>query len=144
MIQQVQASVQIINAFVKMRHILFENALIQQSLEKIESKFLETNQKLEKIFKALDGNIITTQGVFFDGQVFDTYELASKSIRSAKTEIILIDNYMDETTLIHLVKKKKPEKVLLLTKNISQQMVSDVQKVNTQNENFEKIFFKKT
>jgi len=56
---------------------------------------LETDQKFERVFKALENNdAIPTQGVFFDGQVFDAYELASKIIRSAKQSIVLIDNYI--------------------------------------------------
>jgi hypothetical protein len=50
---------------------------------------------------------LPNQGVFFEGQVFDAYVLSSQIIRSAKEQIILIDNYMDETTLIHLSKKKE-------------------------------------
>lgn len=64
---------------------------------------------------------IPNQGVFFDGQVFDAYELASKIIRSAQKSIVLIDNYIDESTLTHLAKKNKQVKVFLLTKTINKQ-----------------------
>ena len=59
------------------------------------------------------------QGVFFDGQVFDAYELASKIIRSANKSIVLIDNYIDESVLVHLCKKQKDIAVTILTKIIN-------------------------
>jgi len=70
----------------------------------------------------------SNQGVFFDGQVFDAYELASKIIRSAKKSIVLIDNYIDESTLTHLAKKNKQVKVLLMTKTINKQLALDAKK----------------
>jgi hypothetical protein len=83
--------------------------------------------------KALESkNAIPNQGVFFDGQIFDAYELASKIIRSAKTSIVLIDNYIDETTLTHLAKKKKEVQLFLLTKTISKALALDVKKANEQ------------
>jgi len=124
--------VAIMRAFVAMRKIIQDNRLVYSRLDKMEQKQLETDQKFDKVFKALDANVIPSQGVFFGGQVFDAYELASKIIRSAKESIVLIDNYIDESTLTHLAKKKKGVKVLLLTKNTSKQVNLDVQKANAQ------------
>ncbi|MEX2590056.1 MAG: ORF6N domain-containing protein, partial [Chitinophagales bacterium] len=70
--------------------------------------------------------------VFFNGQVFDAYELASKIIRSAKQSIVLIDHYINESTLTHIAKKQEGVKVLVLTKTISKQLDLDVQKANEQ------------
>ena len=92
----------------------------------------------------INTHLIPTQGIFFDGQVFDAYELTSKIIRSAQQSIVLIDNYIDETTLIHLSKKGDAVKVLLLTKTISKQLILDVQKVNEQYGNFELKPFNKS
>jgi len=128
----VNVSIKIINAFVQLRKIVQNNQLVYSRLDKMEQKQLETDQKFDKVFKALDANVIPSQGVFFDGQVFDAYELASKIIRSAKENIVLIDNYIDENTLTHLAKKKKGVKALLLTQNTSKQVNLDVQKANAQ------------
>jgi hypothetical protein len=137
--------VAIMRAFVVMRKLLKENILVDYRLEKIELKQLETDQKFEQVFKALEGkNVIPTQGVFFDGQVFDAYELASKIIRSASKNILLIDNYIDENTLIQLSKKNKGITVLLLTKSISRQLTLDVQKANEQYGKFELKLFNKS
>ena len=129
-------SVQIIDAFVSMRKLIFNNSLVSNRLGKIELKQFEADQKFEQIFKALEGNNLPIRGVFFDGQVFDAYELASKIIRSAKHSIVLIDNYINETTLTHLAKKKKGVTALLLSKSTSEQLLLDVQKANEQYGNF--------
>lgn len=141
----INVSVQIMDAFVKIRHILFENSLLSHRIDKIELRLLRADQKFEQVFKALENkNVIPSQGVFFDGQVFDAYELASKIIRSAKISIVLIDNYIDENTLSILSKKNQGVSVLLLSKNVSKETMLDVQKANTQFGNFEIKAFDKS
>jgi hypothetical protein len=134
----VQISIQIINAFVEMRKFIANHYGLLQRMEGIERKQIETDQKFEQVFKALESNnAIPNQCVFFDGQVFDAYELASKIIRSAKKSIVLMDNYIDETTLTHLSKKANAVKVSLLTKTMSNQLTLDVKKANEQYGEFE-------
>ena len=133
--------VAIMRAFVVMRKYIQNNQLISSRLDHVERKQLETDQKFEQVFKALGDNSIPSQGVFFNGQVFDAYELASKIIRSAKHSIVLIDNYIDENTLTHLAKKKKGVKVLLLTRNMSKQLSLDIQKANEQYGDFDATQF---
>jgi hypothetical protein len=133
----VKVSIQIINTFIEMRKIIVGHSGLLQRMEGVERKLLENDQKFEQVFKALESkNEIPTQGVFFDGQIFDAYELASRIIRSAKESIVLIDNYIDENTLTHLAKKEKGVAVLLLTKTISKQLTLDLQKANEQYGNF--------
>lgn len=141
----IQVSIQIINTFVQMRKFLNENLGLLQRMEGIEKQQLVTDQKFEQVFKALESkNAIPNQGVFFDGQVFDAYALASKIIRAAKKSIVLIDNYIDESTLLHLSKKNEKVKVLLLSKNSSKQLALDVKKANEQYGNFETKVFNKS
>lgn len=141
----IEVSIQIMNAFVKMRQILLNDILINKRIDKIEVKLLETDQKFERVFKALESNqLIPEQGVFFDGQVFDAYELAAKIIRSANQSIVLIDNYIDENTLTLLNKKKQSVKVLILSKNVSKAALLDVQKANEQYGKFEIKTFDKS
>lgn len=47
------------------------------------------------------------QGIFFDGQIFEAYKLASDIVRSAKTSIVLIDNFVDDTVLTLFSKRKE-------------------------------------
>lgn len=134
----INTSIQIIQAFVAMRKFLLNNALVFQRLDQVELKQLKTDEKLEQILKALDaGKPEPSQGIFFDGQVFEAYAFASGLIKKAKEEIILIDNYIDESTLTHLAKKAKNVKVHLFTKNISKTLTLDINKANEQFGNFE-------
>lgn len=138
-------SVEIMSAFVALRKSLILQSGILQRIDGIEKKILESDQKFDKIFKALESkDQIPSQGVFFDGQVFDAYELASRIIRSAKTSIILIDNYIDESTLTHLAKKKQGVKAILLTKSNSKKLELDIQKANEQYGDFEIKSFDKS
>jgi len=140
----VQISIQIMNAFVQMRKSIINNAGIFQRLDKIEHQQIESNKKFEQLFKALeekDTKLI--QGVFFDGQVFDAYTLIADVVRTAKSSIVLIDNYIDDTVLTHLCKKENNVNVMLLTKTISKQLQLDVKKANTQYPKIEvKVFTK--
>ncbi len=137
--------VAIMRAFVAMRKMLKENLLITYRLEKIELKQLENEHKFEQVFKALESkDNIPTQGIFFDGQVFDAYELVAKIVRSAKHSIVLIDNYIDESSLTLLTKKNKAVKLLLLTKTVTQQLSLDVEKANQQYGNVELKTFTKS
>jgi hypothetical protein len=137
----ISTSVQIMQAFVVMRKFLLNNASVFQRLDQVELKQLKTDEKLEQIFKALEaGKIEPSQGIFFDGQIFDAYVFATDLIKKAKQEIILIDNYIDESTLTHLAKKDKKVKVLLYTKTISKQLLLDIKKANEQYGNiFERL-----
>lgn len=129
----IEASIRIIDAFVNMRKHMLQNNLLINRLNKVEQKQLEADQKFEQVFKALESkDAIPTQGVFFDGQVFDAYVLASKIIRSAKKSIVLIDNYIDESVLVLLAKKNKNVKATILSKTISKQLALDVKKANEQ------------
>ncbi|MEX0810760.1 MAG: ORF6N domain-containing protein [Chitinophagales bacterium] len=152
----IQVSIKVINAFVEMRRVIASNIGLWNRLDNLEQKQLksqlQTDQKFEQVFKALEKkDDIPTQGVFFDGQVFDAYELASKIIRSAKENIVLIDNYINESTITHLAKKKKGVKVLLLCKTpstgsgqASKQLTLDIKKANEQYSHFEAKTFNKS
>ncbi len=141
----VKVSIQIISAFVEMRKLIAGHSGLLQRIDRVEHKQIETDQKFEQVFKALESkDMIPNQGIFFNGQVFDAYELASKIIRSALERIVLIDNYVDENTLTHLAKKKKGVNVLLLSKSISKQLKLDVQKANEQYGNFKLLEFAKS
>lgn len=126
-------SIQIINAFVKMRLLLSEHYLIDYRLEKVEQKQLETDHKINQIFKAIENKSTTpNQGVFFDGQIFDAYALISDLVRKAKNEIILIDNYVDDSVLTLFTKKGKNVCCAIFSNNISKQLKQDTEKFNKQ------------
>ena len=111
---------------------LLKGYAINTRMNRIEDNVEALRNRVDEIDLQINTHLIPTQGVFFDGQVFDAYELASKIIRSAEQSIILIDNYIDEDTLTHLAKKQRGVKALLLTKTISKQLSLDVQKADAQ------------
>lgn len=124
-----------------LRDCLLKGYAINQRIDRIENNVTELSKEIGQISLQLKTQDIPKQGVFFDGQIFDAYELASKIIRSAKKEIILIDNYIDESTVTHLAKKGKNVKVLLFTKTISKQLILDMKKANEQYGNFHAMPF---
>ena len=124
-----------------LKDYLLKGYAINNRMNRLEDKVETIATKVSEIDLQINSHLIPTQGVFFDGQVFDAYELASKIIRSAKQSIVLIDSYIDDITLTHLSKKKRNVKVLLLTKDKSKLIDLDVSKANSQYSNFEvKIF----
>jgi hypothetical protein len=127
-----------------LKDYLLKGYAINNRMNRIEDKVEKIENKVSEIDLQINSHLIPTQVIFFDGQVFDAYGLASKIIRSAKQSIVLIDNYIDENTLTHLAKKKKSVKVILLAKNISNQLKLDIQKANAQYSNFEVKLFSKS
>nr|WP_294928697.1 ORF6N domain-containing protein [uncultured Flavobacterium sp.] len=129
----VQVSIEIMNAFVEMRRMLISNASLFHRLDNIELKQLEADQKFEEIFKALESDKLHSEkGIFYNGQVFDAYAFVSDIIRSAKSSIILLDNYVDDTVLTLLGKRKNNVAATILTKSISNQLRLDLQRYNSQ------------
>ncbi len=127
-----------------LRDYLLKGYALNQRMNRIENHVENLTEKVNAISLQIQSSAIPNQGVFFDGQVFDAYELASNIIRSAKKSIVLIDNYIDESTLTQLAKKNEQVKVLLLCKTISKQLALDVKKANEQYGDFEVREFNKS
>ena len=72
------------------------------------------------------------QGIFFQGQIFDAYAKFESFIQKAKTQIILIDGYVDLTILERLAKKKKNVNVTIYTDPKTKLTAQDIQKFNAQ------------
>ncbi len=129
----VKISVQIMHAFVAMRKFISSNAQIFHRLNSVERKQIEYDYKFEKVFEAIESkDIEPDKGIFFDGQIFDAYSFVSNLVRSAKEEIILLDNYVDDTVLTLFTKRKVNVNVTILTKNITKQLKLDLEKYNSQ------------
>jgi hypothetical protein len=129
----ISASIQIIQAFVAMRRFLLNNASVFQRLDQVELKQLKTDEKIERIFKALEtGKPEPDKGIFFDGQIFDAYVFVAEIIKNAKIDITLIDNYVDETVLTMLAKRQGQVTATVYTKSISKQLQLDLDKHNGQ------------
>jgi len=122
----IEVSIQIIEAFVSMRKFLVNNASLFQKIDQIEKRQIgyeiKTDEKIDTIFQALENKTIKpSQGIFYDGEIFDAYEFVSDLVKNAKKEIILIDNYIDETVLT-LFSKNQDIKITIYTKTITKQL----------------------
>lgn len=137
----VEISVKIIRSFVQMRKFISNNALIFQRLETLEQKQFTNDEKFNKLFEAIEEKSIKpTQGIFYDGEVYDAYLFVSDLIKSAKESIVLVDNYIDESVLTMLSKRQTNVTATIYTKNITAQLELDIKKHNAQ---YPKITLKK-
>lgn len=129
----VKVSVEIMQAFVQMRNNINSNISLLQLSQDFEQFKLQTGGNFDKIFKALEGNTeIPKQGIFFEGQTYDAFVFVKQLIAKAKTNLTIIDNYIDETVITMLTAKTEGVKVNLLTKNISKQLELEIKKANSQ------------
>jgi len=138
----IDISLKIIRSFVNMRKTISSNTLIFQRLENIETLRIkdksEIDEKFDRIFNALeDKSLKPKQGIFYDGQMYDAYIFVSDLIRSSKHSIVLIDNYCDDSVLTLLSKRNTNIKCSIYTKNISKQLLLDLEKHNSQYSNIE-------
>ncbi len=133
----IKVSLQIMDAFVDMKRFMNNNANVFNRLDTIEKRQItyqiETDTKINKIFNALESNTPkTNQAIFFDNQFYDAYIFIADLIRTAEKEIILIDNYIDDTVLTLFTKRNKNVKLTIYTQKITEQLKLDIKKHNEQ------------
>jgi len=128
----IEVSIKIIEAFVMMRRTIHTNLPMFERFERIEQRLGIHDEKFTMLFNAIEDKVTQpTQGIFYDGQVFDAYVFVSDLIKSSKRSIKLVDNYIDESVLT-LFSKNQNIKVTIYTKNISKQLKLDLEKYNAQ------------
>jgi len=129
----VEVSIHIMRAFVAMRRFILANAQIFQRLDSLEIRQLQTENRMERVLVAIESReVLPKQGIFYDGQIFNAYIFISDLFKTANRSITIIDNYLDDSVLTLLTKRKKDVKVLLLTKKLSESLKQDVKKCNDQ------------
>ncbi len=129
----IKVSIQIIEAFISMRKFMLTHMQLFQRMERNEQKLLEHDTKFDELFNLIEERELKPEkGIFFEGQIFEAYKFVSDLIRSAHMSIVLIDNYIDDSVLTLLSKRKKEVKVIIFTKEISKQLALDVVKYNLQ------------
>jgi hypothetical protein len=109
-----------------LKEYLLKGYAVNNRMNRLEDNLENIKNKVDQIELQVNSKLIPTQGVFFDGQIFDAYELMSRIIRSAKKEIILIDNYIDESVLAHLSKRTSNVEAIIYTKSISRILQLDL------------------
>jgi hypothetical protein len=139
----IKVSIQIIEAFVDMRKFISNNTLIFQRLDSLEQKQFRTDEKIDIVLSALENKTQRpNEGIFFDGQIYDAYAFINDLLKNTKSEIVLIDNYIDDT--VFTLFSKYPElNIKIYTQSISKQLGLDYQKYKAQYKNIELKEFKK-
>jgi len=129
----VSMSIQIMKAFVAMRRFMLINAQVFQRLDNIEKHQITTDSKINELFDKMDKyKIDNTQGIFFQGQIFDAYAKFESFIAQAQKEIILIDNYVDLSILERFSKKKPNVNITIWTAQKTPLTLQDIQQFNKQ------------
>ena len=119
-----------------LKEYLLKGHAINYRLEQIDTRLQKHERQIEYLTDKVDFFVRTSlppvEGIFHDGQIFDAYKFATDLIRSAKTSLLLIDNYVDESVLLMLSKRNAGVKADIYTQAVSRQLQLDVQKHNSQ------------
>jgi hypothetical protein len=128
----VKQSIFIMRAFREMRHFIANNAALFDRISKVELKQLEADKKFDQLFEYIGEHTETHQKIFFEGQIYDAFSLLIELIQKAEQEIILIDGYVDVSTLNLLAKKQTGVAVIIYTFTKTKLTVQDVAAFNAQ------------
>ncbi|MBR5596343.1 MAG: ORF6N domain-containing protein [Lachnospiraceae bacterium] len=132
----IQVSIKIMNTFVEMRRFMANNSLVLNRINEIEVKQLiyqkDADEKFDKIFTYISEHEEVSQKIFFEGQIYDAFSLLAELIAKAKTEIVLIDNYVDVGTLNILAKKQENVKAQIYTVKRTKLSPTDINNFNQQ------------
>lgn len=111
---------------------LLKGAVINRPMDRIENHQYKLSKEIQEIRLQLKTHDLPRQGIFFDGQIFDAYVFVADLIKRARKSIFLLDNYVDESILTLLSKRKEGVSATIYIKNISKQIELDLKKHNSQ------------
>ena len=130
----IQVSISIMDAFVEMRRFVYNNSNILGRLSTVEYEILKLDKKFDKTFDEMSKKeeVEFKQKIFFNGQIYDSYSLIIDIIKRAKTKILIIDNYIDDSILKMLSKKNANVAVIIFTSQNCNLNKLDISKFNKQ------------
>lgn len=130
----IHVSISIIRAFIEMRKLISANGQVFQEINKINRKLLEHDKQFDKVFDELQSKKGDEfkEKIFFNGQIWDSYNLIIDIIKNAQNKILIIDNYIDDSILKMLTKKNKNVEVVILTSTKCDVNKLDINKFNKQ------------
>jgi hypothetical protein len=108
---------------------LLRGYAINQRFDHLERRISETEKKIDFFVKT---SLPPVEGIFYDGQIFDACAFAAGLVKSARTSVILIDNYVDESVLLLLSKRNQGVNATVYTAQVSAQLQQDLQRHNVQ------------
>jgi len=112
-----------------LKDYLLKGYAVNNRIERLEQRVSKTEEKIDFFVRT---SLPPVEGIFFDGQIFDAYTFVSDLIRSAKKSIVLFDNYVDDTVLTMLDKRKPKVSATIYTQKVKQQFSLDLEKHNAQ------------
>ena len=112
-----------------LKDYLLKGYAVNQRIERLEQRVSRTEEQIELFVRT---SLPPVEGVFYDGQIFDAHVFASNLIKSAKSSIVLIDNYVDESVLMTLSKRENVVSAKIVTRSISNQFLLDLNRHNSQ------------
>jgi len=112
-----------------LKDYLLRGYAINQRIGNIEKKLFEHEKKFDMLIKT---SMPPREGIFYEGQIFDAYQFVAKLIKSANASIVLIDNYVDESVLYMLSKRKSGVDATIFTATVSKQLKLDIERFNAQ------------
>ena len=112
-----------------LKDYLLKGYSINHRLQALERTVADHSQKIDFFVRTA---LPPIEGVFYNGQIFDAYKFAADLIKSAKHSLVLIDNYVDETTLLMLSKRESGVSATIYTSKISRQLQLDMERHNAQ------------
>ena len=119
-----------------LKDYLLRGYAFNQRLANIEHQMDEQRAILaaheEKIDFFVRTSLPPVEGIFYDGEIYGAYSFVSDLIRSAKTRIVLIDNYIDDRVLTMLDKRNDGVNATIYTKNFTKQLSLDIAQHNKQ------------
>ena len=125
---------QVLKDYLLKGHVI--NQRISNLEQRVDAKFLSYDMQLTRLNEKVDFFVHTSlppvEGIFFDEQIFDAYVFATNLIKSAKNSLILIDNYIDENTLLMLSKRTTGVDATIYTQRITPQLQLDLTRHNNQ------------
>jgi len=115
-----------------LKDYLLKGYAVNQRMDRIENDVHYLKEKVNEFDLQIRTSLPPNEGIFFNGQVFDAYVFVTSLIKSAKESIVLIDNYIDETVLSMLTKRKSGVQATIVTSKPTKQIRLDMQKHNKQ------------
>ncbi len=127
-----QWATSVLKQYIRDGYAINTEKITHERFVSLEQEVLSLHNKVTNIdTKLQDKSLSPTQGIFYEGEVFDAYVFITDLIKSSKISIKLIDNYIDESVLT-LLSKNQNAHITLYTKTISKQLKLDVKKYNAQ------------
>ena len=128
----VEVSIQIIQGFIDFKSASRSGEVLISRLSGIEQLLLSHDSQIQDIYQKLKDVEFPRSGIFFNDQIFDAYVFSSELIKIAKKSVVLIDNYVDEVSLLQLSKRRKGVVCTIYTEKISPALQLDLDKHNAQ------------